>query len=181
MSEISIRQMNMKTNNYLLKISVFLVCVLCLSVSAEAQRKKTTKKTTTTTATTNAAEIKDGANKVSTQIKNVSKFLYLLGTIAQVIEDIDKDTKASPTAKDKNAKNKQAVLQTIRNLRAGLAALEVEFRTKPSLKNYNLQINGIADLCGQTEDLAAAGKFLESGKPLLLVIEKLSDTLVAMP
>ncbi len=170
----------MKTNKYLLKISVFLICILCLSVSADAQRKKpTTKKPTTTT--TNALEIKDGAIKVSTQIKNVSKYLYLLGTIAQGIEDIDKDTKASQAVKDKNTKNKQAVLQTIRNLRAGIAALEVEFRTKPSLKNYNLQIQGISDLCGESEDLATAGKFLDSGRPLLIVVEKLSDTLVAMP
>ena len=167
----------MKTNKYLLKISVFLVCVLLLTVSAQAQRKKKPTKPTTT----NVAEIKDGANKVSTQIKNVSKFLYLLGTIAQGIEDIDNDTKAPQSAKDKNAKNKQAVITTIRNLRAGLAALEVEFRTKPALKLYNLNIQGIADLCGQTEDLATAGKFLESGRPLLLVVEKLSDTLVAMP
>jgi hypothetical protein len=175
--------MNMKTNKYLLKISVFLVCILCLSISAEAQRKKTTKKTTTatTTTTTNAAEIKNGADKVSTQIKNVSKFLYLLGTIAQGIEDIDRDSRATQAAKDKNTKNKQAVLQTIRNLRAGLAALEVEFRTQPSLKNYNINIQGIADLCGQSEDLANAGQFIESGKPLLLIVEKLSDTLVAMP
>lgn len=170
----------MKTNKYLLKISVFLICILCLSVSAEAQRKRTTKKTTTTT-TTNVAEIKDGANKVSIQIKNVSKYLYLLGTIAQGIEDIDKDKNATQVAKDKNTKNKQSVITTIRNLRAGLAALEVEFRTKPSLKLYNINIQGIADLCGQSEDLAAAGRFIESGKPLLTVVEKLSDTLVAMP
>ena len=171
-------------NKYLLKVSVFLLCVLCLTVSAEAQRRKKTTKTTTATTTTNAAtaaEIKEGANKVSIQIKNLTKFLYLLGTIAQGIEDIDKDTKAPQTAKDKNTKNKQAVLTTLRNLRAGLAALEVEFRSKPALKTYNLQIQGISDLCGQAEDLAAAGKFLESGKPLLLVVEKLSDTLVAMP
>lgn len=176
----------MKTNKYLLKISVFLLCVLFLTVSADAQRRRTTtKKTTqTTTSTTNtetAAEIKEGANKVAIQIKNVSKFIYLLGTIAQGIEDIDRDTKAPQSAKDKNTQNKQAVLQTIRNLRAGLAALEIEFRTKPALKTYNTNIQGIADLCGQAEGLAAAGKFLESGKPLLLVIEKLSDTLVAMP
>ncbi len=160
-----------------------MLCVLCLTISAEAQRKKktTTKPTTTTTTTANAAEIKDGAGKVSTQIKNVSKFLYLLGTIAQGIEDIDNDTQATQAAKDKNNKNKQAVLQTIRNLRAGLAALEVEFRTKPSLKLYNINVQGIADLCAQSEDLATAGKFLDSGKPLLIVVEKLSDTLVAMP
>lgn len=175
----------MKTNKFFLKISVFLLFVFFLSVSSvEAQRKKTTVKkpaATTNANTNNATEIKEGANKVSIQIKNVSKFLYLLGTIAQGIEDIDNDTRATPAAKEKNNKNKQAVITTIRNLRAGLAALEIEFRTKNSLKAYNVNIQGIADLCGQSEDLAIAGKFIESGRPLLVVVEKLSDTLVAMP
>ena len=175
----------MKTNKYLLKISVFLLCVLFLTVSAEAQRRRkpTTTTTTTTTAAT-AAEIKEGAGKVSIQLKNVSKFIYNLAIIGRSIEDLDVEIKAGKASQkgiETNTKNKQAVLAGLRNLRAGLAALEVEFRTKPALKTYNLQIQGIADLCGQAEDLAAAGQFLESGKPLLLAIEKLSDTLVAMP
>lgn len=177
----------MKTNKYLLKISLFLLCVLCLTVSAEAQRRKKPTKTTAAATTANAAtnaEIKEGAGKVSIQLKNVSKFIYNLAIIGRSIEDLDVEIKAgkvSPKGIETNKKNKQAVLSGLRNLRAGLAALEVEFRTKPSLKTYTSQIQGIADLCGQAEDLAAAGKFLESGRPLLLAVEKLSDTLVAMP
>lgn len=112
---------------------------------------------------------------------NVTKFLYLLGGIAKGIEDLDKDTRANRAALDKNAANKQGVIQTIRNLRAGLAALEVDFRTKPLLRKYLLKIEGIAALSSQSEDLAAAGRFSESGRPLVSVVEKLSDTLVAMP
>lgn len=112
---------------------------------------------------------------------NVTKFLYLLGGIAKGIEDIDKDTKANRAALDKNTTNKNAVIQTIRNLRAGLAALEVDFRTKPLLRKYLLKIDGITALSAQAEDLAVAGRFSESGRPLVMIVEKLSDTLVAMP
>jgi hypothetical protein len=180
----------MKTNKKLRKIALVFACLLCLTVSANAQRRKAPSKrikAATTTAATTAltnSEIKSGAGKVSIQIKNVSKFIYILGGIAQGIEDIDKDVKSgkvSQVATDQNAKNKQAVITTIANLRAGLIALEIEFRTKPALRNYNFQIQGISDMTGTAENQATAGQLRESGKTLLLVIEKLADTLAALP
>ncbi len=180
----------MKTNKKLRKIAVVFACLLCFTLSATAQRRKAPSKRTTaattkaaTTALTNS-EIKSGATKVSIQIKNVSKFIYILGGVAQGIEDIDIDVKAgkvSQVATDQNAKNKQAVITTIANLRAGLIALEIEFRTKPALRNYNFQIQGISDMTGTAENQARAGQLRESGKTLLLVIEKLADTLAALP
>ena len=180
----------MKINKYLLKLTFLgLAVLLTFAASAEAQKRKTTtKKTSTTkttpTITTNTLEIKDGANKVSIQLKNVSKFIYVLGGVATGFEVVDKDAKSgklSRSAIDKNNQEKQAVITSIRNLKAGLAALEVEFRTKPSLKNYLFQIQGITDLTTQSEDLAMAGRFIDSGRVLLNVVEKLADTLTAMP
>ena len=135
---------------------------------------------TTHTAVTQAAAMKEGAEKVAIQIKNTTRFLYILGGVAKGIEDLDKDTRANRAAREANEANKQDLLQAIRNLRAGLAALEVEFRTKDPLKRHLIHIQGITDLSGQTEDLARAGRFMDAGKPLLTVVEKLSDTLVAM-
>ena len=181
----------MKINKYLLKLTFLgLAVLLTFAASAEAQKKKpTTKKTNTTTRTTptlttNTLEIKDGANKVSIQLKNVSKFIYVLGGVATGFEVADKEArsgKLSRAALDKNNQDKQTVIASIRNLKAGLAALEVEFRTKPSLKNYLFQIQGITDLTTQSEDLATAGRFIDSGRVLLNVVEKLADTLTAMP
>lgn len=174
----------------LMKSVVVLTCLLGVTFAANAQKRRSTGKrttraaATTTTTAAGSAELKAGAEKVSTQIKNVSKFIYNLGGVARVIEDLDKEIaarKASRNAPELNAKNKQAVVTTIRNLRAGLAALEIEFRTKPALKNYLFQIQGISDMSGVAEDQATAGQFTESGKTLLLVIEKLADTLAALP
>ncbi|HXG84935.1 MAG TPA: hypothetical protein VNI84_13015 [Pyrinomonadaceae bacterium] len=178
----------MKTNkNFLMLIALFAFLAFS-TVSANAQRRRTPAKRTpkpaaaTATIAPSSAEIKEGAEKVSTQLKNVTKFIYVLGGVAGGIEDIDKDSgKVSRAAADLNGENKQKVIQTIRNLRAGLAALEVEFRIKPALKNYLFQINGITDISGSAEDEAAAGQFVQSGKTLLLVVEKLADTLAALP
>ena len=175
-------------NNNFIKIGLLVLCVLCFTFSAEAQKKKTTRKTSSTTTTptalANSAEVKAAAGKVSIQIKNVSKFVYNLGIIGRSIEDLDveiKARKASQKGIDTNNRNKQAVLESLRNIRAGLAALEVEFRTKPALRAYLLKIEGITALCGEAEDLAVGGQFIDSGRPLLALIEKLSDTLEAMP
>ncbi|MDQ3802185.1 MAG: hypothetical protein M3384_22385, partial [Acidobacteriota bacterium] len=141
-----------------------------------------------TTTATNALEIKNGADKVSVQLINVTRFIYLLGGIARNIEDIDKEVRSGGTTSRsggnrvaQNETNKRNVIASIRNLRAGLAALEVEFRTKPALRNYLVNIQGITDLSGNAEDQAVGGQFTESGRTLLQVVERLSDTLAAMP
>ncbi|HEY8563251.1 MAG TPA: hypothetical protein VIL74_22930 [Pyrinomonadaceae bacterium] len=181
----------MKINKYLLKLAFLSFAVLLtFAATADAQKRRSTRRTTpaktTTTATTTTSplEVKEGANKVSIQIKNVSKFIYILGGVASGFETADKEAKAnklSRAAIDANNKDKQAVITSIRNLKAGLAELEVQFRTKPALKPYLLQIQGITDLTSQSEELAVAGKFRDSGRALLTVVEKLSDTVTAMP
>lgn len=172
-------------NKNLIKVGLVLLCVLCFAFSAEAQKKKkTTTATPTTTTISNIADVKAAAAKVSIQIKNVSKFVYNLGIIGRSIEDLDVEIKAGKATQkgiDINTKNKQAVMTGLRNISAGLAALETEFRTKPALRAYLLKVEGITAFCSQAEDYANAGQFLDSGRPLLSLIEKLSDTLEAMP
>lgn len=173
----------------LVKCSAVLACLLCLTFSAQAQKRKTTtRKAKPTVAVNNtvtsSADIKSGAEKVSTQIKNLSKYIYKLGDIAINTETLEQEIetgRASRNAPTLYRKNKQAVVTSIRDFRAGFAALEVEFRTKPALKIYLGQIQGISDMTGLAEDQAAAGQLVESGKTLLMVVEKLSDTLAALP
>ncbi|CAN5843483.1 hypothetical protein BH20ACI4_BH20ACI4_18600 [soil metagenome] len=174
-------------NKNLLKFTIFAVCILGFTFSADAQRRrstKTTKPKVVTESTIGKTDLKTGADKVSVQIKNTTKFLYLLGSVANGIETIDRDARAGKVSReiqDKNTQFKKDVLQSIRNLRAGMIALEVDFRTKPTLQKYLVNIQGISDMSGRAEDLANGGEFVESGKMLLLVVEKLSDTLVALP
>lgn len=176
----------MKINKYLIKSAVVFTFLICLtfSVSAQRNRKRTVKPKTTPNPAVSVTNLRPGAEKVSIQIKNTTKFLYNLGSIAKGIEEIDtavKERKASREIADKNTEFKRNVLQSIRNLRAGLVALEVEFRTKPELKPFLFQIQGISDISGTAEDQAIAGQFHESGRTLLFVVEKLADTLASMP
>ena len=176
----------MKTSRILTMLVLGFVC-LAVSAGAQTRRKTTTKKPApkpTASSTTNAIDLQAGKDKVSNQISNVTKFVDLLGKVSVGIETVDMEAKTKKLPQktlDENAANKTKVIQAIKNLRAGLTALETDFRTKPALRKYLLNIEGIAALSLQSEQTAIAGKFSDAGKPLLLAVDKLSNTLSAMP
>ncbi len=173
----------MKNTNIMLRFTAIFTCLIIFTFTISAQRNRSRTVNPKPTPTPIKTDVRTGAEKVSVQIKNSTKFLYTLGSVAKGIEDIDRavrDRKASRDAEAQNSQFKSDVIKSIRNLRAGLAALEVDFRTKPELKPYLLQIQGISAISGTAEDQALAGQFFESGKTLLFVVEKLSDTVAAM-
>lgn len=162
------------------------------AATATAQKRTTTKRkypptpkvVTTNNVATSTSDVSKAKETVNNQIKNITKFVDILGPIAQSIESIDQDAKTKKVKKetlDTNAANKQKVIQAIRNLRAGLTALETDFTNKPALRKFLLKIQGISALSAQSEDLAKANRFTDSRKPLLSAVEKLTDTLSAMP
>lgn len=177
-----LRNVNLKN---VVVFSLVFIFILGLSFDANAQRRSKSKRTQPVATKTNeSADIKKGAEDVAIQLKNVSKFVFVLGGVAKGIEDIDKavkEGKASREIADKNAQFKSDVIASIRALRAGLIRLDVDFRANPALRNYQVNLQNIAGLSARAEDLAVAGRFSDSGKELLLVVENLTDTLVAMP
>lgn len=167
-------------------LTMFLIFLTGFAVSAEAQRtKKPARRTTTITAKPAiGADEKAAKVKVSNQLSNVNRFIDILGPIAQSIEALDKEAKTrklSKAANDANELNKQKVILAIRNLRTGLTSLESDFRTKPSLSKYLMQIQGIADLSARSEDSALAGRFVASKEPLRSIAQRLTDTMAVMP
>ena len=162
--------------------------IALLSVTAEAQRRTTTKRpparTTTTPATLPPLDVRAARVKVDNQFVNVSEFVKRFGPIAQGLEALDAEAKTKQVNKqilDKSVTDKQKVVSAIRGLREGMSKLEAEFRSKPSLKKYLTNIQGISELAGQAETSAIAGKFVASNTSLRSVQQKLNDTLVAMP
>jgi len=154
------------------------------AVSADAQKKPKRPVPKPVPTPVAPLDVRTAKQKVSNQISNVTRFSDVLGPIAASIESIDRESKTKRLKKseiDANEANKQKVLAAIRNLKAGLTSLETEFRTKPTLRKYLLNIDGITLLGTQSEDSALAGRFVESRKPLLAVLKKLSDTFAAMP
>ena len=168
------------------------ICVLVvLSTTAFAQtRSRTTRRGARTSRTAKpslsaaAAQVRiDGATKVAEQIKNLSRFLYILGGVAKGIEDVDvaaRNNQASPAALQTNAQNKAVVTSSLENVRVGLDQLEIYFRSTPELQGYYVKLVGSASGAADAEAQAGAGQFDRSGRTLLGVVNRLADVLVLM-
>jgi hypothetical protein len=164
------------------------ICILFLSTAAFSQtRSRTTKRATppakAPVAAPNAEARTAGATKIADQIKNLTKFVYLLGGVAKGIEQVDeaaKKNEASPTALQQNAQNKATVKTSLENVRLGLDQLEIYFRGTPGLEGYYTKLVGSASGAAAAEDLAAAGRVDQAGRTLLGVVNRLTDVLLLM-
>jgi hypothetical protein len=155
--------------------------------TANAQRKTASKPAPKKTAVTTVIaplEVRAARSKVTTQYENVNLFVNKFGPIAVALETLETEyatKKPTPQKLAAHETNKKNVVQTIRNLRDGLAVLESEFRTKAELRRYLVNIDGISGLAARAEDSAIAGKFVLSKEPLRAAAQKLLDTLAVMP
>ena len=123
------------------------------------------------------------ASKVAAQIKNVTNFIYVYGKIVNSLEVADEQVKnkqTSPEIQAKNQKSKDALILRIRDLRAGLENLAKSFQANQRLQVQYLKLNFATDAVTNAERLATAGSYEEAGKALVLVIERLTDTVISM-
>jgi methyl-accepting chemotaxis protein len=168
--------------------SIIMIATAIFAVPAGAQTRKPKRPAAKPTATPTSFkinfEISQAKEKVSNQVANVTRFTDKLGPIAASIETIDAGSENRRSTKaviDQNNANKEKVREAIKNLRAGLVTLETDFRTNPTLRRFLPKLEGITQLSAESEDLAYAGKFTDSRRPLLTVLQKLADTLAIMP
>src|SRR5712692_6954876 len=167
-----------------------IICLVLVPATALAQtrsrttRRGTSSKTAKASPTPAASQVKvDGATKVGEQIKNLTRFLYILGGVAKGIEGVDdaaRSGQASPAALQTNAQNKAVVKNSLENVRVGLDQLEIYFRSTPELQGYYVKLVGSASGAADAEAQAAAGHFDQAGRTLLGVVNRLTDVLVLM-
>ncbi|MFN2579157.1 MAG: hypothetical protein ABR607_15900 [Pyrinomonadaceae bacterium] len=169
------------------KVIVSMCVLMVLSTATFAQtRARTARRGTqsskTAKSTTAASQVKlDGATRIGEQVKNLTRFLYILGGVAKGIEDVDtaaRNNQASPAALQTNAQNKAVVKNSLENVRVGLDQLEIYFRSTPELQGYYVKLVGSASGAADAEAQAAAGQFDQSGRTLLGVVNRLADVLV---
>lgn len=165
-------------------IALGLSCLL--STNSFAQKKKKSSGSRRTTAAPGPAPVADmraEANQVIEQIKNVSKFLYLYGKVANGLEIADDQAKRGQVSSSVAAKNKQskdALVANISGLKTGLENLSNSLKANPRFQVQYLKVSYAAESAAKAEQLAAAGQYDEAGKALITVIEKLSDALMSM-
>lgn len=166
-----------------LKVLGIAICMTVLVSAASAQKRKSAPKSAPPTPVV-SEEVRTGAERTSAELKKITRFVFVLGGVAQGIEDIDSQVRAGGASRataEQNEQFKQNVIQGIRNLQSGLASLEVEFRTKAGLRPYAAAVDGVTAVAGTAEDLALEGKFKDAGRTLIGAVEKLADALAILP
>ncbi len=168
------------------RITALLIATFVLSPATtfSQTRRRTSRppaRVTRTTKPPNAHQA--GAARVADHIKNLTRFLYLLGGVAKGIEVVDEAAsrnEASPTVVEQATRNKQTVRTSIQSVREGLDALEIHFRTTTELQRYYIKLAGVASGAATAEEQAAANQFDPAGRSLLDVVNRLTDVLLEM-
>ncbi len=168
------------------RIPITLLTLILLAPSTAfsqtRNRSSSRQKPTTTTATQRAAQVRtQGATRVADQIKNLTKFMYILGGVTSSIAAVEEAArKAGTSPADQTAQSKALVKGTIQNIREGLDKLEIDFRATPELQPYYIKLAGVAAGAASAEEQAAASKFDAAGRQLLNVVNRLTDVLLLM-
>jgi hypothetical protein len=164
----------------------FILCMLALVVISPvtlAQTRKRTAKKPVSTVPAKSATVRAGATQVANQVKNLTRYIYLLGGVAKGLEAADAAAarkEAPPQIIEQTNKNKDMVRATLRDIRAGLDKLETDFRGTPDLNRYYIRLAGSAAGAAAAEEQAAANQFDRAGRTLLDVLNRLTDVLVEM-
>ena len=173
-------------NSKILTLAAVFVFIFCISADAQKRRTTGSKTSTAKTSTTisNATAVKNGAQIISNQIKNLGQFIFVYGGSLSRIETIDKEIeqgKLSEDARKQSEIGKQGLVLTIRTFKNALLKLEDDFRAKPALRPYLLKLTGVGETAATAEEQATDGQFEPAGRTLLEVLNQLTDTLQAMP
>lgn len=170
------------------QITLLLLMTLVLSPITGLSQTRTRRSVSTaqkrrTTAASEADAQREGAARVAEQIKNLTRFIYLLGGVTKEIQGVDdaaRRNEASPAVVETATKSKASVRSSIKTVREGLDKLEIDFRTTPELQRYYIPLAGVASGAATAEELAANNQFDKAGRSLLNVVNQLTDVLLGM-
>jgi len=167
-------------------VAVLTITFVIPSSALGQTRRRSTKPSTSSTAAAaqRAAQVRTtGATRVAEQIKLLTRFTYLLGSINSGIAAADEDirrNKATPEQVQTNQQSKARVRSSIQTFREGLDKLEIDFRATPELQPYYIKLAGSAAGAATAEEQAAGNQFDAAGRTLLNVINRLTDVLLVM-
>lgn len=169
----------------ILLLMLILACVIPAigEATGEPQRRRTQRRPAPKPTPTPPPDYVAHANAVAEQLKLVSRFVYTYGKIVNGLEFASGQAKAgntSPQLEAQNQQAKQSIVNNINGLRAGINKVVEQLHADQRLQVQYLKLGAAADAIATAEQLSAAGKFDEAGKALLVAIDRLSDTIIAL-
>jgi hypothetical protein len=164
--------------------ALLLALLYSFPASSGAQTKKSgSKKRAATPAPTPVMDMRAEANQVAEQIKNITKFLFIYGKVANSLEfaeDQAKRGQVSTSVAEKNKQGKDALVASVNGLRTGLDNLVKSFQANSRLQVQYLKLSYAAESLANAEKFAINGQYDEAGKSMIASVERLTDTLTSM-
>jgi hypothetical protein len=120
---------------------------------------------------------------VAEQIKLITRFTFVFGKVSNSLEvaaEEEKKGQASAAVIEQTRKGREAIVANIANLSAGLEKVVARFQTNPRLQVQYLKVSYAAESLSNAQRLAAAGQLNEAGKALVLTVERLTDSMLAL-
>ena len=166
------------------RIAITLLTALLLAPSTtlgQTRRRSTPQKTTPAQTQARVSQVRTaGATKVADQIKHLTRFIYVLGSVTSGIAAADEAARRNEGNPALVQESRAKVKSSIAGFRESLDRLEIEFRATPELQPYYIKLAGVAAGAATAEQDAAANRFDASGRSLLNVVGRLADVLVVM-
>jgi hypothetical protein len=167
------------------RITITLLALILLAPSTAfsqtRRRSSSRQKPSAASAAQRVAQVRtQGATRVADQIKNLTKFMYLLGGVNSSIAAVEDAARRSGASPEQAAQSKALVRTNIQNIRVGLDKLEIDFRATPELQPFYIKLAGVAAGAATAEEQAAANQFDAAGRQLLNVVNRLTDVLLLM-
>lgn len=171
-----------------MKRVLVLVCIVVFSSPAASQTSKrsTTKRSASASyAQKQVAEVRAGRERIASQIKALTQFLYLFGSISKAIETAEqvnrnREDSSVGMSVERIEQNKAKVKDSIRNVRVGLDQLEASFRNNAALHSFYPNLAGVGRIGQTAESQAATNNFDQAGRTLITAVNKLADALATM-
>ena len=167
----------MKSARVLAIICLLLVSFLPPVSAGQRSRRAPAKRrpAATRSARRSSSGVAVARERVAEQIKLLTRFLYLFGRISNEIEASEEGARRA--GEPMSNRNRRALIENLRNVRAGLEQLETDFRTTPELEPYYTRVAGVAARAAEAESQAAANQLDGAGRSLILVVNQLADAL----
>jgi hypothetical protein len=168
------------------KLSAFTLaaCLLFASQAADSAAQTRSRRTspqrrgpaTQPRTTLNQTQANAARIKLSDQIKNLTRFIYLYGRISKDLETVSTQAGSAEVAR----RTKDILLSNFANLRDGLDQLERQFRFTPGLERNYQKLQGVAQRVADAESQVSASRYDQAGKMLVDVVSQLTDVLLEM-
>lgn len=167
-----------------LLLSFVVVLSLTSLQSVSGQSKRTSKKKSVPAAKpTPVADFSTQRTKVAEQISIITRFIFVYGKITNGFEtalDQEKSKQTSPEITAKIQQSREKLVANIANLKAGIDDLAKTFQSDSRLQVQYLKLTAASDAVSTAQSAVAASRFEDGGRALIVSVDKLTDTLIAL-